>query len=229
MLLDRLAGVNEIVLMADPRVTDIPAEDCGEPLIDVSTRTFLEIDPRKADASGDWLLLRPGLLTRLDHAASLLPDGLRLLHIEGYRPPDLQARYFTAYQEQLAATRPDLDADTLRQLTSRYISPPEIAPHSAGAAIDLTLCTTERIELDMGTPVNASPEVSHNRCYTAAPNISRTARANRDILSRSLSAAGLINYPTEWWHWSYGDRYWALHTAHPTAIYGAQLRSDQDG
>ena len=19
-----------------------------------------------------------------------------------------------------------------------------------------------------------------------------------------------MNYPTEWWHWSYGDRYWAL-------------------
>ncbi len=64
----------------------------------------------------------------------------------------------------------------------------------------------------MGTPVNASPEASDNGCFTAAPNISRTARANRDILTRALSAAGLVNYPTEWWHWSFGDCYWALAT-----------------
>jgi len=25
-----------------------------------------------------------------------------------------------------------------------------------------------------------------------------------------LSAAGLVNYPAEWWHWSYGDQYLAF-------------------
>jgi D-alanyl-D-alanine dipeptidase len=25
----------------------------------------------------------------------------------------------------------------------------------------------------------------------------------------ALTGAGLVNYPTEWWHWSFGDRYWA--------------------
>ncbi|NUT29743.1 MAG: dipeptidase, partial [Streptomyces sp.] len=29
-----------------------------------------------------------------------------------------------------------------------------------------------------------------------------------------------INYGTEWWHWSYGDRYWALQTRQPAALYG---------
>jgi hypothetical protein len=27
-------------------------------------------------------------------------------------------------------------------------------------------------------------------------------------LGGGLTAAGMVNYPTEWWHWSYGDRYW---------------------
>jgi D-alanyl-D-alanine dipeptidase len=35
-----------------------------------------------------------------------------------------------------------------------------------------------------------------------------------------MRVAGLINYPTEWWHWSFGDRYWALLTAAPHALYG---------
>ena len=35
-----------------------------------------------------------------------------------------------------------------------------------------------------------------------------------------LGGAGLVNYPTEWWHWSYGDRYWALVTGAAHALYG---------
>jgi D-alanyl-D-alanine dipeptidase len=42
----------------------------------------------------------------------------------------------------------------------------------------------------------------------------------RDLLSSVLNEAGLINYPTEWWHWSFGDRYWALRTGRPAALYG---------
>ena len=36
-----------------------------------------------------------------------------------------------------------------------------------------------------------------------------------------LTAAGLVNYPTEWWHWSFGDRYWALLTGAAAACYDA--------
>jgi D-alanyl-D-alanine dipeptidase len=29
-----------------------------------------------------------------------------------------------------------------------------------------------------------------------------------------------VNYPTEWWHWSHGDRYWAFVTGADAAFYG---------
>ncbi len=41
-----------------------------------------------------------------------------------------------------------------------------------------------------------------------------------EILSTALTAADLVNYPTEWWHWSYGDRYRALRTGAAAAHYG---------
>jgi hypothetical protein len=34
--------------------------------------------------------------------------------------------------------------------------------------------------------------------------------AGRDVLATAMSAAGLVNYPAEWWHSSYGDQYWAF-------------------
>ena len=90
----------------------------------------------------------------------------------------------------------------------------------AGAAVDLTLVDAEGVGLDLGTPIDATPEESGERCYFASPAISPAARAHRDLLTAALGDAGLVNYPTEWWHWSYGDRYWALETSAGEALYG---------
>jgi D-alanyl-D-alanine dipeptidase len=53
-----------------------------------------------------------------------------------------------------------------------------------------------------------------------SPRIPTQARRHRDLLARVLAGAGLVNYPAQWWHWSYGDRYWALMTGAPAAHYG---------
>ncbi|MGW1611317.1 M15 family metallopeptidase [Streptomyces sp. NPDC002285] len=212
--------MDEIVLMSDPRIAAIPVIDCGEPLVDVRLHEPLAVDSRKADPAGAFAYLREGVLARLLMAQKLLPDGIRLLFVEGYRPPPLQRRYFEQYADGLVAAHPDWSPSRIRDAASRYVSPPEIAPHSAGAAVDLTLLSADGREVDMGTRVNASPEDSDGACYTDADTIGPEARANRRVLGAALSAAGPVNYPTEWWHWSYGDRYWALATETETAQYG---------
>jgi len=212
--------VSEIILMSDARVAAVPVEECGEPLVDVSGVLLVDERKNKDSDSGAELLLRRGVLDRLLKAEALLPDGLRLLFVEGYRPPVLQRRYFEGYGDVLRAANPDWSADRIRTAASRYVSPPEIAPHTAGAAVDLTLADADGRELDLGTPMNANPEQSDGACYTDAGNITAEARANRAVLGTALGAAGLVNYPTEWWHWSYGDRYWALATGAPAALYG---------
>jgi D-alanyl-D-alanine dipeptidase len=214
--------MTEIVLMSDPRIAAIPVVDCGERLLDVRGREPFAVDPRKEDRSGAFAHLREGVLARLLKAQELLPDGVRLLFVEGYRPPALQRRYFERYSDALRADHPGWPAEQVRAAASRYVSPPEIAPHSAGAAVDLTLMSADGRELDMGTRVNANPEESDGACYTNAPDIAPRARDNRRLLGDALTAAGLVNYPTEWWHWSYGDRYWALATGAEHAIYGAR-------
>lgn len=205
--------------MADPRVAAVPVQDEGEALMDLAKAGFL-IDGRCSDPEGAFRRLREGAVERLVRAEKLLPRGLRLLVVEGYRPPPLQRRYFDEYRDELAQLHPDYSAAQLRTAASRYVSPPDIAPHSAGAAIDLTLCDASGTELDMGTPVNASPEESGGRCYTESPDLHPKAAEHRSILVEAMHSAGFVNYPTEWWHYSYGDRYWALMTKRPAALYG---------
>ncbi|RNG37385.1 M15 family metallopeptidase [Streptomyces botrytidirepellens] len=195
--------------MSDRRVAAIPVQECGEELVDVRTHG-IHVDLRRMDDTGAFAHVRRGVLNRLLHAQSLLPAGMRLLFVEGFRPPSLQRRYFEEYSEELARAHPDWQAAQIRDAASRFVSPPEIAPHSAGAAVDVTLVDDQGHELDMGTRVNASPEESNGACYTDAPGLSARARTNRATLAGALSTAGLVNYATEFWHWSYGDRYWAL-------------------
>jgi D-alanyl-D-alanine dipeptidase len=215
--------MDEVILMSDTRVAAVPVRECGERLVDVRLDASLLVDSRAGDRAGAFSFLREGVLDRLIKAQASLPSGLRLLFVEGYRPLSLQRHYFEEYSDQLRIKNPGWSADQVVAAASRFISPPEIAPHNAGAAVDLTLSDPDGNELDLGTPIDANPEDSVGACYTAAANISGEARVNRGILEAALTSAGLVNYPTEWWHWSFGDRYWALATGAAAAIYGPRV------
>ncbi|MCL3838087.1 M15 family metallopeptidase [Aeromicrobium duanguangcaii] len=206
-----------MLLLSDPSVAAVPVHDLGEPLVDVR-ELGLALDHRKADPQGSWARVREGVGRRLVRAQQLLPEGFSLLVVECHRPAALQQRYFDEHCAELAAARPGRSAEQVAIEASRHISPPAVAPHPCGAAVDLTLAVDGR-ELDLGTRVNATPDESDEACFTAATNIPAEARRLRDVLGAAMSGAGLVNYPPEWWHWSFGDRYWATVTGAPAALY----------
>ncbi|MFF8926803.1 M15 family metallopeptidase [Streptomyces longwoodensis] len=217
--------MTDIILLSDHRVAATRVADNGEPLVDTRRTAALRVDARKADEDGSYAHVRADVLRRLLVAQGALPPGLRLLLVEGFRPPGLQRRYFEEYSATLRAADPAASPARVRELASAYISPPEVAPHVSGGAVDLTLCAEDGTELPLGTEVNATPEESAGACRTAADTVGAVARAHRAVLGRAMTAAGFVNYPTEWWHWSYGDRYWALLSGAPAAPYGPTERS----
>lgn len=197
------------ILLSDPRVRAVPVVECGEPLV----RLPVDLAPA-------GVLVRAGLADRLVAADRLLPAGIRLRVVEGFRPLEAQRAIVAAYSAELAALHPGIGEQALERLTSRFVAPVDVAPHVAGAAVDLTLVDVCGDELDLGTPIDATPEQSDGRCWFAAAGIGPDARAHRTVLARVLRSQGLVNYPTEWWHWSHGDRYWALTTGAPHGLYG---------
>ncbi|MBB5791351.1 M15 family metallopeptidase [Jiangella mangrovi] len=199
------------ILLSDPRVAAIPVDDEGEPLVEL-TAAF---GPARAR-------VRVSLAQRLLLARDRMPDGVSLRVVEGHRSIADQRAIIARYAAELSAAHPGLvhDLPELERLTSRFVSPVAVAPHVAGAAVDLTLVDGDGRELDLGTPIDATPERSDGACYFAARNIGPEARVYRALLADVLGSVGLVNYPTEWWHWSYGDRYWALVIGAPAALYG---------
>jgi len=216
------------ILLSDPRVGAVPVVDSGEPLVALP-----------ADLSPGRCLVRVGVADRLLLAQSLLegqhpvPAGTRLHVREGHRSPRDQARIIEAYTRQVCASRPGVGPAELARLVSRFVAPMEVAGHVAGSAVDVTLVAADGRELDLGTAIDETPEASGGRCFTASPLVTGQAREHRDVLARVLEDAGFVNYPTEWWHWSWGDRYWALlsgaeHAHHaPVAAPAGRARAER--
>ncbi len=196
------------ILLSDPRVRAVPVTECGEPLVAFD------------DGRGAPVLVRSGLALRLGRAQRGLGPHVRLRVVEGLREVAVQQRIVDAYSASLRAIHPGISTADLATLSSRFVAPVEVAPHVAGAAVDVTLVGPDGVDLDMGTEIDATPEQSAGACYLDARGLTGEVRANRRLLTQALGTAGLVNYPTEWWHWSYGDRYWALVTGAPAAVYG---------
>lgn len=206
------------MLLSDTRVTDIPVLESGEPLA-----LLREYAAERGSTllCGASVLVREGLAQRLVAAGRALGDSLALKVVEGYRAAEVQQQIIEWYIRHLSREYPEADSDQLRELSSRFVSPLDVAPHVAGAAADVTVVDlSSGAELEMGTAVDATPEDSDGHCYFDAEGISSLARRHRTLMASALAGVGLVNYPTEWWHWSYGDRYWARQSGHAHALYG---------
>ncbi len=208
----------DITLIADPAVAAIPVHDCEDPLVDLCG--LLSVDTRRGDPQGMFTLVRSGVRDRLDEAEKSLPRGIHLLVVEAFRPISLQRKIYELYRDGLLQSYPGMELTEADIMATRYVAPVGLAPHTCGAAVDLTLCDSNMVKLDMGCEEGATPEESAGACYMEASGLSASARENRAILRGALTGVGMVNYPTEWWHWSFGDRYWALVSEADHAVYG---------
>ena len=216
--------IEEIVLIGDERVLAVPVGECGEPFVDLRTiHGSVRVDETRVRESGRSAyscFARRGVAVRLARAAGLLPAGIVFMVKDAYRPVELQARYFAYWLGEYRTLYPELTDEELYRKTSAFVAPLESAPHPTGAAIDLTLATIDGDELDMGSDLDVDPAAEGNRTWLNCPDCTAVQQEHREILSDALVQAGFVNYPTEWWHWSWGDKYWGFITGNE-AVYSA--------
>jgi D-alanyl-D-alanine dipeptidase len=213
---------DQIILMNDERVKLMPAFDCGEALVDLSIdQDFIcdLSDENMHEKSTALFVVRSTVRDILKQAQKYLPNDVKFLLKECYRPLSLQEFFFARYTKRLETEHPDWSAKKIYDECSKLIAPPDIAPHSTGGALDLILIDPDGNPMEMGTDFDARPLDTEYATYTHAKNICEAARINRETLVSAMSGAGFVNYPTEWWHWSYGDKYWAVQKGRPSSIY----------
>jgi len=153
-------------------------------------------------------------------AANNLPTGYKLLIVTAYRPIWMQKELYTRRLKQLAVKHPFkmiFRYPKWKKMVNRYTSPPGGSSHQYGGAVDVTVIDSQGNRLDMGTTLTDYGE----RVHTENSLITEGQKKNRQILYEAMTKAGFVNYPLEWWHYSYGDRMWAAYTSRNECFYGA--------
>lgn len=173
------------------------------------------------------LLVREGVLKRLSIARERLPEGWNFKLWDGYRTLTTQTILYTGLFKKITQRQPLWDAKKVQKEVEKFIYRPSFdldkpSPHNTGAAIDLTLIDENREEIDMGTPFDHFEETSYTMHFERAKEGSKEYKwhHNRMILYSVLIGEGFFNFPDEWWHFSYGDLFWAKEYGEK-ALYGS--------
>ncbi len=222
---------DEIVLIADPKVLAIPVVENHEPWVDLREQDVILLGPSpEIPNNTDYTKMRKTVYDKLVKAQTLLPTHLRFCLYESYRSLNLQQQLFSKHFDDMKKLHPTWTHDQIFIETTKLVSPvtnldgsKNVPPHSTGAAIDVYLVDLNGNPVDMGIhPKDWMLDYDGSLSLTRSKKISVAAQKNRQIMSKALEAAGFANYPTEYWHWSYGDRYWAYQMGQTQAIYATR-------
>jgi len=215
------------------QLADVPVQDCGDPLVDIRAEGgLLYGPPPECPATApDYCWVRRQVYERLLRVQQELPAGLRLRLYEGLRSLPIQQQLFDEEKARVAHDQPELTPQQVHERAALLVAPPvhwdgrpNVPPHSTGAAVDVELVDPSGEVIDFGMEAKDWVRVPAEFCETRHAALPAAAQANRLLLAQAMEAQGFANYVREWWHYSYGDRYWALRTGQPQAIFGPVAR-----
>ena len=117
-----------------------------------------------------------------------------LLVYDGLRPLSVQWEMWNALD-----TIPALER-------GKFVSNPRNGSvHNYGAAVDLTICKSNRKPLDMGAGYDDIRKIAYPSLeseFLASGEITQQQIDNRKLLRKALKSQGFSNIPTEWWHFN---------------------------
>lgn len=165
-------------------------------------------------------LIRRFIYNMLLRARYNLPKNYYFMIYEAYRPLASQKALWDEIVIKQSAQNPNMniDSEDFISLCDKFVANPyrQGSGHQSGAAIDVSLVDSTGKEYDMGGGVRRFDNTAEYNCKT----LSAEAEKNRLILKNALEDVGFVNYPSEWWHYSFGDRLWAKLTGSKIAIFG---------
>jgi D-alanyl-D-alanine dipeptidase len=184
-------------------------QECNEEIVLLNS-------PNIMNGCDDVLCGRKTVVSKLENVANKLEsEGLCLMIYELFRSKEKQHKLRMVQKNLLQQRFPDLsEQELLLQLDKRVAS--EGGGHRTGGAVDLTICDCNGKPLDMGT----SYEEFNKSTPTGSDSLTEEQKHNRCLLQTVMKNEGFVNYPLEWWHYSYGDKMWASYLNKPHAIYG---------
>lgn len=119
-----------------------------------------------------------------------------------YRSINLQKELFLGRCNAIQCNYPNKSSQKIKEMANVFTAGvPIIAAHTAGAAIDITLLGMNYNPVDFGCDYRNGTSKAH----TDFKQLTKKQKDNRKIMVATMHKYNIINYPYEYWHFSYGD------------------------
>ena len=208
---------SEVTNVATPSATEVPMEipvvaylgpEEFEGLVDVrGYNNAIYVDLKYASEDNFMGLqlyermkrayLQPDVAQRLAYCQvylSALDTSMHLLVYDAARPVDVQQLMWNALDTVPASQR------------GKYVSnPANLSLHNLGCAVDITICNSEGIALDMGAGFDDFRDIafpSKEAQYLKSGALTNEQHENRLLLRKVMSSQKFRQLPTEWWHYN---------------------------
>lgn len=198
----------------------INIKECNEPLVDIK-----KLCPNiKVDLGGRRMkkektaYLRKTVAEMILRAEKELPRGMTFIIGDGWRPQYVQEEIAKWFIKRFSKKYPSWPKDKIIKEIEKYVAPSNgkyVSGHMTGGAVDLRLLKNGK-----KVPMKSSKLTYQENAKSFQPKLPQYIQKNRNVMFAALKKAGLSNYPKEYWHWSYGDIWWAKRNKKKTAIYG---------
>lgn len=187
----------------------IDISTCSDNLIRVDMKYFQQ----NIVGAINKAFVRQEVADMLMKVARSLPMGIHLKIWDAWRPRQVQLFLYQQYELALRRDYPNLSEQELTDRVLMFVSSPygEYL-HGTGGAVDVTLMDDDGNELPMGSDFDEFGPSADINYYK---NKNEIFHANRMILYNAMLQAGFVNYPSEWWHYDYGDRIWSQEKNEP--------------
>lgn len=186
----------------------------NEPLVTVDDKLFI-IDKRMKKP----VYLRKCVYEKLCTLSEWIKkDGYKIKLYDAYRSLDNQISSWNKRLEETKKMYPDASLEEVTRITNLKVANPTngVGGHQTGGAIDITLVDSNNKELDMGSKYEEHIE----QTKTYSKKLNDIQSKNRNYLLEKMKKLDFVNFPSEWWHYSYGDKMWAAYNNKKTCFYG---------
>lgn len=177
------------------------------------------------------LFLRETVAEKIICVSRRLPADLHLVLIDGWRSYETQSFIYDETIKRFASqgySQQKIEKEIVKYVAFPVKSFENPAPHYSGGAIDLTLAD-EKGWIDMGTGFDDFTNKANLDYFESDQKLAdtdREIRDNRRYLKKLMEEEDFVYNPTEWWHYSFGDRAWAR-VNHAQPLYGGIEREKE--
>ena len=194
--------------------------ESGEELVDLKKfcPDFVIDLEKKRLAKEKTAYLRKGVAEMLKKAQSFLPKGVSFIIGDAWRPREIQEKILKRFARRFSREHSKWSKERVKQEVEIFAAPAkgkEVSGHMTGGAVDLRLWKAGR-----KLPMKSKKLSYQENSQSYQPKLPKYIKRTRKIMFDVLKKAGLSNVPTEYWHWSYGDIWWAKRNHKNQAIYG---------